>query len=400
MIIITLIVLTIVALAIDWFIFKHFVSRIKYLRVAYIIQALIIDVGVLYYFVSSLFFKTYSDKSITILALWLVFTFIMSFSAKFIFALFALIEMLAAKITGRRVNVLLYSGLIMSISVVAVMTYGATIGRSDIRVEHVTINSAHLPDEFDGFKIAQFSDAHLGNIPDTNPLMENVVSRINSLNPDIVVQTGDLVNIHSGELNDHFMKTLSGFNAPVYSILGNHDLAYYIHDQSISPQASIRELIDKQRAMGWDLLINENRWLHRGQDSIALVGVVYPKDGRLGVNGGTGLVMDLDKAFDGVSDSPFTVLLSHTPSLFDSVPQVIAPNLTISGHVHSMQMKFTIGDYSWSPAKWLYPMWSGLWVDRGHYLYVNDGVGYVLYPMRIGAKPEITLFELKKIKNS
>lgn len=124
-------------------------------------------------------------------------------------------------------------------------------------------------------------------------------------------------------------------------------------------------------------------------------GVTYPNNiSHNGYNSKTG-GSDLKKALQGLKSDDFSILISHSPKLFDSVPDIATPNLVLAGHVHAMQAKIEIGGWKYSPASLLYPLYSGLYEDRGHYLYINDGIGYVLYPMRIGAKPEITLFTLR-----
>lgn len=398
MIIAILILFTLIALAADYYILRRNMPHIKWLRILYRAQALILNIGVLLYLFISMFYNAGGRSGLTLAMLWVMLIYMMSFGAKMSFALFSLAELILSRIFGRRFRTLLYVGGAIIMGVIGVMIYGTTIGRTTLRVERVTIESSMLPEAFDGFTIAQFSDTHLGNLGDDSDLIERMVERINELDPDIVVQNGDLVNIQSDELTDKYMQSFMKLHAPVYSVLGNHDLAYYIYDQSITPSESIEGLISKQSAMGWHLLRNENRTLYRGGDSIVIAGAVYPQDSRLGARNNIYGGSDLRKTFEGVDDSLFSVLISHTPSLFDSIPEFVSPNLTLSGHVHSMQVKITIGDWKWSPAKWLYPMWSGLWVDRGHYLYINDGIGYVLYPMRIGVRPEITLLELKRIK--
>ena len=101
-----------------------------------------------------------------------------------------------------------------------------------------------------------------------------------------------------------------------------------------------------------------------------------------------------------VSDSTFNITISHTPQNWDEIRAAGKADLTLSGHVHAMQMKIHLGGKTWSPARWMYPRWSGLYTEDGKYLYINDGMGYVMYPMRIGAYPEITLITLRSTRKS
>lgn len=400
MITFTLIFFALLAASLDYLIFRRYVTAVKWLKYPYLAQIGVFDVGVFGYLVYSLLQKETDPEqaSMSLILMWVMFLFLMSFGVKVIIVVSTGLQWMLRKIFKRRFRWVIYSGLGAAVVLVAVMIYGSSYGRLSVRVEHVVIESVMLPEEFDGFKIAQFSDTHLGNLGAENPVIERMVELINAQQPDIVVQTGDLIDKHSGELTERFMAQFAKIEAPVYSVMGNHDLSYYIHGTKISARGSYEDLVRKQKQMGWRLLRNEHLWLHRGGDSIALVGSMYPRDGRFGVNKGGFGGSDLIRTFEQVPDSLFSILLSHTPALFDSIPEFVKPNLTISGHVHSMQTKVTIGSWSWSPAKWLYPMWSGLWIDRGRYLYINDGIGCVLYPMRLGARPEITLFELRQKK--
>lgn len=395
----TLIFLSLLCLSIDYYVLKRNIRHIKWLRIVYIVQALLLDVGVMLYLLTTMILKPNISSELAVVMTWVMLVFMMSFASKMTFTLFSLTEWVLSRIFKRRFPVVNRIGFGVIILIIGIMVYGSTLGRSLLRVENVTIESPMIPTAFDGFRIAQFSDAHIGNLGAESDLITDLVNKINELNPDIIVQSGDLVNIHSGELNEWYMSTFKQMKAPLYSVFGNHDLAYYIREnQGIVPEESVQDLIAKQHDMGWTLLQNEHVWLRRGTDSIALGGVVYPRDGRFGVrNNGYG-GSDLRKTFENVPDSTFSILISHTPSLFDSIPQVVRPNLTISGHVHSMQAKITIGSWSWSPAKWLFPMWSGLYTNQEHQLYINDGIGYALYPMRIGTRPEITIYTLKKSK--
>lgn len=337
-----------------------------------------------------------ADPQLMGLVTWIIFFFIMSMLSRTLFCLCSLVGWAFEASAPRVTRTMNYVGLAFALGVISVMSYGATWGRSEIRVERVEILSDRLPREFDGFRIVQFSDTHLGNWGSNTAVIEDMVEQINSLNPDIVVQSGDLVNIVSEEFSDRFMEIFARIKAPVYSVLGNHDLGFYVYDTiANNPNEIVTDLIARQRKLGWTVLINENTWLHRGSDSMLIAGVSYPNNiAHNGYNSHQG-GSDLAKAMRGALDDDFSILISHSPKLFDSVPDIGRADLTLSGHVHAMQAKVEIGDWKFSPAQWLYPLYSGLYIDRGHHLYINDGIGYVLYPMRIGAKPELTIFTLK-----
>lgn len=135
--------------------------------------------------------------------------------------------------------------------------------------------SANIPEGFDGYRIVQISDIHIGSWQGNPEPIKQLVDLVNGQKPDLIVFTGDLVNQQSHEL-DGFQEILSQLYAPdgVYSILGNHDYGSYYHWQSPKAEiANLDYLIRQQKAMGWKLLNNEHDILHHKGDSIALIGV-------------------------------------------------------------------------------------------------------------------------------
>lgn len=395
MIVFSLTMLIILSAAIDWYIVSLQLPNKRAVKLSYIVisaafTALILSVAILF---KSLI-NNGAEHGFTLYAMWVIVLFFMSFGGR---ALFLIITLPGLYFKKAR-TALSAIGLVLALSLVGVMIYGSTFGVNSLRTETVTISSPNLPASFDGYRIVQFSDTHLGNLPSESAIITNMVEAINSLNPDAVVFTGDLVNIHSDELDHRYSQILSSLRSTdgTYSVLGNHDYGMYIYDTTeTSPMKSTENLLAKQQAMGWKVLQNETIWIHRAKDSIAIAGVNFPHTSHFGTVDSKHLGSNLAKAMAGVPDSAFSILLSHSPQLFDSVPSVARPTVTLSGHVHAMQFKVNVCGKQYSPASLLYPMFSGLYKERGRYLYINDGIGYVLYPMRIGAKPEITIFELQ-----
>ena len=179
-----------------------------------------------------------------------------------------------------------------------------------------------------------------------------------------------------------------------YSILGNHDYGDYISwDSAEHKQANMNRLYEIHEELGFTLMRNENTHIEKDGERIALLGVEnwgkppFPQHG------------DLKKTMAGVDANAFKVLMSHDPSHFDEEVkhQEEKIHLTLSGHTHGMQFGIEIpGWIKWSPVKYRYPKWAGLYEDLGRYLYVNRGFGYLAFPGRVGIWPEITLIELKK----
>ena len=148
---------------------------------------------------------------------------------------------------------------------------------------------------------------------------------------------------------------------------------------------------DYHRDLGFDLLKNEHRIITKGNESIAIVGVEnwgLPPFPQIG---------NLDEALRGTENVDFNILLSHDPSHWDQ--KVITHNkhidLTLSGHTHGMQFGVDLSWIKWSPVKYRYPRWAGLYEESSQYLYVNRGFGFLGFPGRVGIMPEITLIELQ-----
>lgn len=290
------------------------------------------------------------------------------------------------------------AGAAAAVLTAVLLVWGATYARTSYVVDEVEIRSERLPEAFDGLRIVQFSDLHIGTLVHPEREMKRLVRTINALDPDLVVFSGDLVNIRYTELNPAAMRILSKLRAPlgVFSNIGNHDTGVYVKDTVALPVAvNTDSLIARQRRMGWHLPDNETEYLVRGRDTITLTGISFDPafrkerhDRHLGV--------DLALIYDGVPRTPYNITLSHLPQLWEQVRALGYGDLTLAGHVHAMQIKARIGKWYFSPARLLYKRWSGLYEEDGRSLYINDGIGYVGFPMRLGAYPQITIITLRR----
>lgn len=291
-------------------------------------------------------------------------------------------------------------GIAAALLAAAALIYGAAAGRCALRVEPVEICSERLPEAFDGYRIAFFSDLHLGALVDTEGEVGRLVERINALDPDLVLFGGDLVNIRCTELDGRAQRLLRRIEAPVYSVLGNHDVGSYIRDTAALPAAeSLRRLIEGERAMGWHLLQDSTCYLRRGTDSIALSGITFDPALRDLRHDSNLPPCNTADTYRGVPPELFDITLVHLPQLWGQVLGAGRGDLTLAGHTHAMQLRLRLGTgRGWSPACLLYREWAGRYERGGRTLYINEGVGYVGYPMRIGATPEITLITLKRCK--
>lgn len=279
------------------------------------------------------------------------------------------------------------------ILVFAAFWWGALINRYQIDVEEVDMPIASLPDEFDGYRIAQISDLHVGSFDGDTAFVSKIVDRINELNPDLVVFTGDIVNRHAAEAYP-FMPVLSRLHGAdgQYAVLGNHDYAdyYYPNDAVLQKEADREHLALLYDESSLTLLSDSTFTLRRGNDSIALIGVQNIGTGRFPVYG------SLERAYPDPGDNVTKILLSHDPAHWQTAIRDNADNniaLTLSGHTHAMQTRI----FGFSPAAWAYKDYAGLVTDSlGRHLYINIGAGTVGTPMRIGATPEITLLTLRR----
>lgn len=292
-------------------------------------------------------------------------------------------------------------GAAIGVAMIATFIYGAVVTRTDYQLNRVVIKSQRVPRNFSGYKIVQISDLHIGSMLNPEKEIAEIVDLCNRERPDLVAICGDLINIRYEELTPSINRELQRLSAKdgVYSILGNHDVGVYIKDSlTFTPENNTRQLIEQQQKLGWKVLDNASDKIYRNGDSIYIVGISYQaelQDHRHSRNLPT---IDIKSAYKDVSEESFSITLSHIPQLWDKILEETNSDLTLAGHVHSMQIKLPIGKRGISPAMIPYKRWSGLYEEQGRWLYINDGVGYVGFPMRIGAKPEITLFELRHTK--
>ena len=290
-------------------------------------------------------------------------------------------------------------GLALCTIVAAVLVVGVVHTRKELTVSSVEVRSTRLPEGFDGYRIAFFSDLHLGSLTAAEQMCRSVVERINSLDADLVVFGGDLVNAHYEELRPEISEILRTIEARdgVVAVIGNHDTGVYIKDTITLPIAKSSRLITERiEQMGWRVLNDETEALVRGNDTITVTGIGFSRElleHRHSAN--VAEELDLRPIFDGVARDKFNIALSHMPQLWRKVKALGYGDLVLSGHVHAMQMKVGIGRWRVSPAQLMYKEWSGLYKEDDSHLYITDGVGSVGFHMRIGAPPEITLLTLR-----
>lgn len=266
----------------------------------------------------------------------------------------------------------------------------------DYRVQRVKLKLAGLPRAFQGLRIAQLSDIHSGSLAAKH--RNAVAAGIELLmreKPDVVFFTGDLVNDETAEMQN-WVNVFEKVKAPlgVFSVTGNHDYGDYRDWKSpAAKKQNFEDLKHVHAQMGWDLLMNEHRFLEQGGEKLAIIGVEnwgainrFPKYGKLDVAG------------QGTEDAAVKLLLSHDPSHWRAqvIPEFGSIDAMFSGHTHGMQFGVRLKQFQWSPAQYVYPEWAGLYKEEQQQLYVNVGYGFLGYPGRVGMRPEITIFELER----
>jgi predicted MPP superfamily phosphohydrolase len=276
-------------------------------------------------------------------------------------------------------------------TLISSLIYGFS-NKYNYHIRHIPLAYNNLPPAFKGLKIVQISDVHSGSF-DNKKAVEKGVQKILDLKPDLILFTGDLINDRATEMHG-YEDVFAKLKAPmgVFSTLGNHDYGDYVKWPSEEARdQNIEDLKKIQAGMGWRLLMNEHVVLEKDGQEIALIGIEnwsakarFPKHGKM------------SEAYPGVEKYPFKILMSHDPSHWDAEvrPKYGDIDLTLAGHTHGMQFGIEIPGFKWSPVKYVYDEWAGLYESGKQKLYVNRGFGFIGYPGRVGILPEITLLEL------
>ncbi len=279
----------------------------------------------------------------------------------------------------------------------ASLLYGIVKGKYNFKVLKYALEFDDLPEAFDGFTITQISDIHSGSFKDKDKV-QYAVDLVAKQQSDMLLFTGDIVNNKAEEMTP-FIDMFKKLEAPYgkYSILGNHDYGDYAEWESKAAKKQNFEAVKAIHSkIGFDLLLNDSRFIHKDNQKIALLGVE---------NWGQGWKKagDLEKAATHVKKEDFKVLMTHDPSHWEYKVKNDPHNyhLTLSGHTHGLQLGIEIpGFIKWSPSSLIYKQWAGLYKELGRYINVNRGFGFHGFSGRVGIWPEITVIQLKKANKS
>lgn len=310
---------------------------------------------------------------------------------KLAYSVCSFLGLMVCRLRNSRVNWGNLVGLFLAVYCVYVVFAGSLWGFSKLKIRQVELTFSDLPDAFDGYRIAVFSDAHIGTLQGSRKkMLERVVDSLNAQHADMIAFVGDLQNIEPQELYPH-RELLCRLEAKdgVYSVLGNHDYSYYSRVSPAESVANEKELQGMQRQFGWNLLMNEHLAIHRGNDSIVVAGLENGGNNRFPKKD------DIAKATEGVDEGAFMIMLEHDPTLWQQkILHDSHAQLTLSGHTHGGQVAL----FGFKPTSLIYSQNDGLHWQDNRAMYVTCGVG-ALVPFRYGVPGEIVVITLKSKKD-
>lgn len=325
---------------------------------------------------------------------WFIWVFVTLFFPANIYCLFYGADKLIERFVKKRFIVLRCIGGIIAVITLVGLIFGMC-DRKTLSIRRIAIEMDNLPQSFNGLKIAQLSDLHLGNLSQPERYLTEIAEKTNAENPDLLVFTGDLINLYASE-GDGLDTQLATIDAPFgkFAVLGNHDYGDYVQWRTADEKAdNLHNVKQLYKRLGFDLLIDEHRTLRKDSNEIGIIGVQNCGQPPFPCYG------DLGKATDGISTS-FNILLSHDPTHWRAeILNHENIQLTLAGHTHGAQLGFDFGKWKWSPSHWIFEEWDGLYQDDEQFLFVNRGLGFVGLPFRLGMRPEITIITLYSKEN-
>lgn len=284
------------------------------------------------------------------------------------------------------------AGMIISLIVFLIITSGSLIGRFNFKTDRINVEIKGLKPELEGFKIVQISDLHLASFYHHKEMMWKIIKRINDENPDIVINTGDFVTFgwrEAGRYDTIISATKSKYGN--FAVMGNHDFGTYDpFFTEADKDNNVLLMHNFIRSSGYELLNGETKFVTAGNSKIGIAGVNTKGSFPNIIHG------DIKTATKGIESADLKILLAHDPNQWDEdVVGKTSIDLTFSGHTHGMQIGIFTKKFKWSPAKYFYKRWNGLYKEGNQYIYVNRGLGVLGVPFRIWMPPEITVLTLK-----
>ena len=262
-------------------------------------------------------------------------------------------------------------------------------GRNNLTIEHVDLGFPNLPDSFNGFRIVQVSDLHASFWVGRDYLVQ-MVRKINSLEKDLVVITGDFITGAVNNFWKRWMPSVSGdYLSMVIGVLRELDSGDKMavlgnHDQWDGKKTELRLVNELERA-GIRVLRNRSEILVRGSSSLYVAGT-----------DDYWFSCDLEKALHGIPQNRFKILLCHSPDVRQDVKDGTKIDITLCGHTHGGQVAIPFITRHFIPIKDPVRYQAGLVKEANGYTYVNRGIGTLVFPIRVAAPPEITCITLNK----
>jgi len=388
-----LIILILTELLVPVVLRQHFssISREKYLISIIIHTTLSLWLWILY-------FEIHSDKGFYDAPrhIWLLMNMTGMITAVVVPRVILIILHFAGRITrmkyGGQRRWLTNTGLTFMVFILLIIGFATLYGRFNFTKEYIPIKIEGLNKDLEGFKIIHISDLHLAGFYHHSNRLQDVIKEVNSLNPDMILNTGDFISYGWREFdkNDTIL-SLAKSRYGNFAVMGNHDFGTY-HPFYTEADRDNNVLIMNQliKSSGYKVLNDEFTVIDVGNARIALIGIItmgrFPDI----------LYGDLDKAISAIDSVDLKILLSHDPNFWEKkVTGKTDIDITLSGHTHGMQMGIITEKIRWSPAKYFYPHWNGLFTKGNQSLYVNRGLGVLAIPFRIWMPPEITVITLE-----
>jgi predicted MPP superfamily phosphohydrolase len=327
---------------------------------------------------------------------------LMNLRGMIVAVIFPRVLIVVTHFTGRLIKIkqsghirwLTNTGLIAGFVIFSVIGISTLHTRFNFKTENVTIQIKGLSKELNGLKIAQVSDMHLASFYHHRKMLVKVVDDINAWKPDLIFNTGDFVSFgwrEFGKADTILAKSVSRLGN--FAVLGNHDNGtYHPYFTEADRENNILIMINQVKSSGYQVITNNNFIIQSGRARIGILGVTttgrHP-DIKHG---------DVKLALAGLDSVDLKILLSHDPNQWKTdVAGKTDIGLTLSGHTHAMQFGIYTKWFRWSPSKYFYPHWNGLFSEGNQYHYVNRGMGLLAVPFRIWMPPEITFITLESI---
>ena len=261
----------------------------------------------------------------------------------------------------------------------ALSTYGVWSAYRVPEITRRTLMFPDLPPGLDGLSVLHISDLHAG-IHLGEDEMREIVAQANELRPDLIVQTGDMIDISPSYIPP-YVRALRDLRAPfgVVTVIGNHD-------RYTGEQAVIRGCRDA----GQVVVKNGCHVLERGGATLALLGIEDPRSW----TADDPQPHDVDAALQAAPSDAFKILLAHRPGAWDTAAPRGIP-LTLAGHIHGGQLYVPL--VGWSAGRLITKYVMGHFQRGNSQLYVSRGIGVVGVPIRVFTPPEMALFELRRL---